>query len=31
LVQQVQAGEQVEIRNTTEERGVVVLAGTEGA
>jgi dimethylglycine dehydrogenase len=27
LVQQVQAGEQVEIRNTTEERGVVVLAG----
>jgi dimethylglycine dehydrogenase len=27
LVQQVQAGEQVEIRNTTEERGVIVLAG----
>ena len=27
LVQQVQAGEQVEVRNTTEERGVIVLAG----
>ena len=27
LVQQVQAGEQVDIRNTTEERGVIVLAG----
>ena len=27
LVQQVEAGEQVEIRNTTEERGVIVLAG----
>ena len=27
LVQQVQVGEQVEIRNTTEERGVIVLAG----
>lgn len=27
LVQQVQAGEQVEIRNSTEERGVIVLAG----
>ena len=27
LLQQVQAGEQVEIHNTTEERGVIVLAG----
>jgi dimethylglycine dehydrogenase len=27
LVQRVEAGEQVEIRNTTEERGVIVLAG----
>jgi dimethylglycine dehydrogenase len=27
LAQQVEAGEQVEIRNTTEERGVIVLAG----